>query len=84
MRRSALNYGIFAVGLRLNADGTYSEKCGSSSVRFFDQRWGLARMADEAREWAKREQHDAYQLQKAYDGFRTARPVGEIRKVQSA
>lgn len=80
MARSALNYGIIAVGFALR-DGQYVERCGSSSVRHFDQRWGLARMADEAKAWAEREGHDAWQLQRAHDGYRSARPISELHKL---
>lgn len=83
MRRrdsSALNYGIIAVGFKL-VNGKLTEALGSSSARHFDQRWGLARMADEAARWATAEGHAAYQLQRCHNGYRSARPIGPIRSL---
>ena len=79
--RSGLNYGIIAVGFKRLADGTLVEALGSSGVRHFDQRWGLARMADEAHRWATLEGHAAYQLQRCHHGYRTCRPIGPIWQV---
>jgi hypothetical protein len=74
-KRSSLDYGIYAVGLRLR-DNKLHEVLGSAGVLFFDQRFSRFHMADKAREWAKASAFDGYQLMQTSNGFSHARELG--------